>query len=379
VEVWQGKLEKTKSQQRFEMVDRAEYPVCEISNGHRFEPFPFPIYFVHPYVDRWADIVKAADPPNPDLIYQRFVESNDIWVMQTYLHLRRQGLDVRHTSQLRPGAINVIMNYDLGIRQLPYRSYVVACRADTFRSRICHHTIVQNPHNLLSATDHLVHHWPQPGLLRRDASRGRRLKTIAYMGNGINLWSQFRTPQFERALKKIGVNFHINEDPGKFHDYREYDATIAVRDLTESDYFSKPASKLVNAWHAGVPALLGPEPAFQALRKTSLDYLEIRSTDEAVNALIRLREDPELYHRMVENGLMRAREFTSRRIVARWREVLAGPVAEGFSIWSQRSAIRKSLVSPALFVIQAAWNIQAKSKYVHQRDHGFRPISGRFT
>ena len=53
-------------------------------------------------------------------------------------------------SQLVPGAINVIMNTDLGIRQLSYDSYVVSCRADTFRLTICHHTIVQNPHNLYS-------------------------------------------------------------------------------------------------------------------------------------------------------------------------------------------------------------------------------------
>ena len=51
---------------------------------------------------------------------------------------------------------------------------------------ICHHTIVQNPHNLLSPTDHLVQHWLQPGLIPRDVSRGSRLETIVYMGGSIN-------------------------------------------------------------------------------------------------------------------------------------------------------------------------------------------------
>ena len=65
-----------------------------------------------------------------------------------------------------------------------------------------------------------------------------------------------------------------------------------MRDLTESDYFAKPASKLVNAWHAGVPALLGPEPAYQALRM-QFDYIEIRSPEDAIREVIRLKENPE--------------------------------------------------------------------------------------
>jgi len=133
---------------------------------------------------------------------------------------------------------------------------------------ICHHTIVQNPHNLLSPTDHLVQHWLQPGLIPRDVSRGSRLETIVYMGGSINLWSAFWDPSFESGLGELGVSFRINEHPANFHDFRDCDVTLTVRDLTESDYFAKPASKLVNTWHAGVPALLGPEPAFQALRTT---------------------------------------------------------------------------------------------------------------
>ena len=324
------------------------------ANGHRLEPLPYPVYLVHPYRERWADIFEATEPPEPDLIYWRFADSNDIWVVGTYLRLKNHGLEVRLVSQLVPGAINVIMGTDLGIRQLSYDSYVVSCRADTFRPMICHHTIVQSPHNLLSPTDHLVQHWPQPGLIPRDVSRGSRLETIVYMGGRINLWSAFRDPSFENRLGEIGVSFRINEHPATFHDYRDCDVTLAVRDLTESDYFAKPASKLVNTWHAGVPALLGPEPAFQALRTTPLDYIEIRSPEEAIRAVIRLKEDPELYRQMVENGLIRAREFTIYRIAARWRELLAGPIAEGFSVWAARPALWKSLVRPALFATQAA-------------------------
>jgi hypothetical protein len=348
-------------------------------NSLGLEAIPYPVYFVHPYRTRWADVFEATTLPDPSSIYQRFTEPNDAWIMQTDLRLSRRGLDVHLVSQPMPGAINVVMNYDLGIRQLSYQSYIVSCRADTFRPTICHHTIVQNPHNLLSANDHLVQHWPQPGLIPRDVSRGSRLETIAYMGSSVNLWSAFREQSFEQKLRAIGVTFRANEDASNFHDYKDYDMVLAVRDLTESDYFAKPASKLINAWHAGVPALLGPEPAYRALRTSPLDYIEIRSPEEAIHAVTLLKEDPKLYRRMVENGLVRAREFTIDRIAARWRQVLAGPIAEGFTVWTGRSTLWKSLVRPTLFAVQAGRNIHEKHKYLKQRDHGFRPISGRFT
>ena len=96
------------------------------ANGHRLESLPYPVYFVHPYRERWADIFEATEPPEPDLVYWRFADSNDICVVGTYLRLRNHGLEVRLVSQLVPGAINVIMNTDLGIRQLSYDSYVVS-------------------------------------------------------------------------------------------------------------------------------------------------------------------------------------------------------------------------------------------------------------
>ena len=275
--------------------------------------------------------------------------------------------------------INVIMNYDLRVRQLPYHAYVVTCRADTFRSTICNQTIVQNPHNVLSAKDHLVQHWPQPALIRRDPSRGAVIETMVYMGNAINLWSAFRSHSFEKRLNDTGVTFKINADPSAFHDYSACDLSIAVRDLTESDFFAKPASKLINAWHAGVPALLGPEPAFQALRRSPLDYIEIRSPDDALRAIGYLKRNPEFYREVVENGLNRAREFTVDRIAAQWECLLQGPIAEGYSRWKRRSFFWKRLVRPVQFGSQAVRNVYEKRKYIRQRDHGFRPMSGRHT
>ena len=68
----------------------------------------------------------------------------------------------------------------------------------------------------------------------------------------------------------------------------------------------KPSTKLVNAWIAGVQALLGPEPGFQDIRQTPLDYFEVKTPVEVLNAIHRLRSQPALYEQMVSNGLKRA-------------------------------------------------------------------------
>jgi hypothetical protein len=85
---------------------------------------------------------------------------------------------------------------------------------------------------------------------------------------------------------------------------------LAVRPLYEdgSRRCEKPA-KLVNPWMAGVPALVGPEYAFQELREDPLDY-EVASVEDAMAAIDALRDDPDRYHTTRQHGLKRAQAFT---------------------------------------------------------------------
>jgi len=111
----------------------------------------------------------------------------------------------------------------------------------------------------------------------------------------------------------------------------------------------KPASKLYNAWRAGVPALLGPEPAFRELRCDPLDYFEVRSVPDVLTAIDRLRADPTLYRRMVDHGRARAVEFSPEAVLAQWADLLWRRVPElsidrpwrSFPPWI-RPALRKA-------------------------------------
>jgi hypothetical protein len=100
------------------------------------------------------------------------------------------------------------------------------------------------------------------------------------------------------------------------------DVVVSLRSDLSHQYPHKPASKLINAWLAGVPAILGPEVAYQELRESDLDYIEACSLDDVIDGVKRLKEDDGLYDDMVQNGKARAEAFTIESIVDRWAELL---------------------------------------------------------
>jgi hypothetical protein len=119
----------------------------------------------------------------------------------------------------------------------------------------------------------------------------------------------------------------------RWNDYSEVDAIIAVRSFKDKEFAVKPALKLHNAWHGGVPAILGCESAYQAERKSELDYIEVTSPADVILALKRLRDDKVLRHAMVENGRVRARATQPARITAQWRGFLTDVATPAYDRW----------------------------------------------
>ena len=76
-------------------------------------------------------------------------------------------------------------------------------------------------------------------------------------------------------------------------------------------------------WHYGLPALLGPEPAYRRLRRDDLDYVECRSAADALDAVAALRADPARYRAMRARCRYRASSDYSRAaLAAAWAAVL---------------------------------------------------------
>ncbi|MBL4848350.1 MAG: glycosyltransferase family 1 protein [Planctomycetes bacterium] len=258
-----------------------------------------------------------------------------IWILQTFLRLRDAGYPVRLTNTLPTSGVVVVggasrkhLFKDFCSRN---RALIVAVRADHRPQLYADLEVVQNDHGADGRSIY-VPHWPQPGLIPRDADRGAELKTVSFKGHSGCLHDDFKDGAWGGFLEASGLTWQF--DGVEWHggcsryegcewtDYRTVDAVLAVRNDWHDSYLTKPASKLVNAWHAGVPAIVGPDYAFLAERRSELDFLLVHSLDEAREAVTKLKQDPALYQAMVENGRQRAREITSETVTARWAELL---------------------------------------------------------
>jgi hypothetical protein len=287
-------------------------------------------HFVIAQRGTWDDLL-AGDaqgqlPPSPQELAQRIQSHEDASIVLTYVHLKRRGLPVYLQPRFVPGAICVASTVDYGIRTRPDQSFVIGSRGDGPRSALCDLLVVQNPLNRRARTDFLIPLWPQPDLVPRNPARGKEIRNIVFKGDVSNLDEGFRSPDFCAALAKRGMRLVLEGRPGSgpvfWGDYTEADLVLAVRNLTVVDARVKPPSKLTNAWHAGVPALLGPEPAFQLLRQSEYDYIEVRTPADVLEEIDRLQADPGRYQAMLKQAALRSPEFNEEAIARLWINVL---------------------------------------------------------
>ncbi len=327
-----------------------------------------PLNFVMKGREIWPEILedRVADIGPADL-RARCNDGFSSWILQTYVLMRQGGFAVERAPMPRPGFVNVVHPFFFGLRDRGTRAFLLACRADAHRPWSANFWLEQNGARGETHRNSWVPHWPQPGLIPRDAARGALIETLVFKGEALNFDARFRDPAFLEDLRQLGVSLRLDVFAGvtetptgprtvfDWHDYSTADLVIAARNLSPEDAAGKPASKLVNAWAAGVPALLGPEPAFREQRRTELDYIEIRGPDDVLAAVRALRARPELYRAMIANGRTRATEFTTARVLDRWRGVLNGPVRAAFLAWEKKTPVeRTALVLRDLFRDRAA-------------------------
>lgn len=271
------------------------------------------------------------------------------WTLQTYLHLKDGPIRCGLTHSMPSDGI-VIAHRDFFPDDLrPGRRLLLVCIvADREEpglngrhpyAQLC---LVQNPRDeMLVRPDPLweaayMPFWPQPGLIPRGEARGWAFENVAYFGQSKNLADQLRESTWARRLAELGLRWRV-VPRWQLNDYREVDAVVAVRSFAGRDFSYKPASKLLNAWHAGVPSVLGQESAYRAERRSEFDYLEVGTFEDAVAALRRLRDDPSLRQAMVENGRRRAFDSRPERMVERWCTLLTDVATSAWRRWCARS------------------------------------------
>lgn len=273
----------------------------------------------------------------------RFGQFN--WTLQTFLHLKDQGFPCHLVKQLPASGIVVAHRDALEDDMCPgtsiARSLLLVCimgdRDDeAFQGKHPHAqlAIVQNRHAVRTQSNaHYIPFWPHASLIAREKNRKGEFANIVYPGAEWNLAPELKSNEFKNSLEKMGFRFRLH-DYRTWDNYSQVDAVLAVRKFDDDLYFSKPATKLHNAWRAGVPAILGAESAFRDERRSELDYIEVQTYQQVLEALVRLKGDADLRRQMSENGIARAQESSPEQLVRMWwhfLEDVAMPYYHGFA------------------------------------------------
>jgi len=137
---------------------------------------------------------------------------------------------------------------------------------------------------------------------------------------------------WKREFEACGLEF-VPLPSSQWHDLRSIDVLIGIRSFDSNPHNSKPASKLINAWHAGIPFIGGYESAFMQIGHPGKDYLLAGTLQEAVAAVVRLRDNPQLYSRIVESGARSGALYTERKICESWESAIFGPVMHRYAQW----------------------------------------------
>jgi hypothetical protein len=252
-----------------------------------------------------------------------------IWCLQTFLELRDRGLPVDLTSEPQPGALNFIHVRQLSRLKPAADTFLVSIQADYAAIPWSSVNIVQNLRQVDRKRSFWIPHWPQPGLIPRSPDR-RGIERVAYAGNPQGLAGTEH--QWSTALRPHGIEFR-SLDADAWRDYSEVDVLLAVRSFDKSRYDFKPPSKLLNAWHARIPLVAGFDSAFEQIGRPGQDYLRVCTLEQAIETILRLRDDNDLYRAVVDAGAQQGLQYTRDRIADAWEQLLTGAIV---SIYAQR-------------------------------------------
>lgn len=270
------------------------------------------------------------------------------WTLQTYLKLREAGVVCQLVDQLPDeGIILFHANATRGANICPGPERLLIClKAESPLCPQAQLHVVQNPDEAAASLGcYFMPHWSQPGLQPRLDERQDRFETIAFLGHRNSLAAELMTPEWENQLQQRGLTWQpvINTNvwntqqsiDTRWNDYRHIDAIVAIREfhLRRPGYRSKPATKLYNAWLAGVPAILGRELAYRAEGVAGVNYLEANSMAQLWDCLEKLQQDVTLRQALVKNGQAKSVHYTPASITQQWRQFLNAVAVPAYQAW----------------------------------------------
>ncbi|MBX9742611.1 MAG: glycosyltransferase [Chthoniobacterales bacterium] len=269
------------------------------------------------------------------------------WIYQTWKLLQNAGMNYPLSTQpLEPGIVIgwgfYVTNSLRAEQPLPADSFFVDIIGDQIPNPHAHLYLTQNrtyakyvPHSVF------IPHWPQRNLMPRNPDRGNSFENVAFLGHLSNCTEELQSEAWKQRLShELGLTFCLQDHTG-WHDYSAVDAVVAIRSFSKRRYFYKPATKLYNAWLAGVPFIAGPESAYAEAGTPGEDYLVATSIEELLGHLKRLKEDLPFRRQLVERGRSQARAFTQEATLERWKELLQTTIPAYAAKWQKKSPLQR--------------------------------------
>ena len=230
---------------------------------------------------------RLSSVPRSEWSFERldglFCEGPFAWGLQTYLRLSETMPNERLScsTEPEPGAINLAHSSLVDSPSFDRDVFVVCLQADYVRKEWCPAHIVQN--KLREADDSLwVPHWPQYGLVPRGAGRGNEFSRVGYFGRPNSAATSIAA--WEKLLAPLEMKIHFPSADG-WSDYSSIDVTVGHRSFDGRTYDSKPPTKLLNSWRAGVPYISGGDSACRQIGQAGVDFFEASSANEVVAIL----------------------------------------------------------------------------------------------
>ncbi len=262
------------------------------------------------------------------------------WIYQTWLALERSGHPARLTHSIPTDGTLVTLTNCVHADFRPSDGVLfVGIVADYSAHPHAHLHIVQNAaHGKRLWNAAFMPLWPHPNLIPRDPARSDRFENVCFFGDLSNLARELTDRRWQRKLKdELNVEFVIY-GADRWHDYRDVDCVVAVRDFGRSRYFHKPATKLYNAWLAGVPFIGGRDSAYAADGDPGRNYLQASTPEELFSYIRRLKEEPAFRSRLVRAGGIAGKSFSPESILGRWRYLLDDAVPRFAERWRRKGA-----------------------------------------
>ena len=160
-----------------------------------------------------------------------FTDTSSSWILQTYLKLKKIGVDVQLSTTLPDRGLVVAFEGDLPVAYPVNKDrYLISVIADGSPRSFANLRIVQNRAQLQVVNrSSFIPHWPQPGLLHRDITRGTTVTNAVYIGDRANIAPELLAPEFSRRLAELGVNWstRLAGNP-RVNDFSDVDILVAA-------------------------------------------------------------------------------------------------------------------------------------------------------